>query len=935
MISIIGYLYPNIVNVDYYSLENKLQVVVEFDREISPSEVRFNWNDSRTVYYVEIENENLQSAFLPVSKGPLEGIQLTPTRNTVAIFFFTIVPVKADWYVVGNKIVVNFPHSVVNQKFSFSFLNAPLDVVIREFSRALGINISLYEGVRDTEVNLDVKNVEIEKALRLLFLNNPNVCYAYGPDGTLYLGLEDEIKNNFAMYWQIYDGEISAERIKALLSSGTFMNFLKDKSKVFVYGGIREHRLVSDAISVRPTKSWYYYSYTVDANIVENFLNNISTIYDFKYVVLASLKQVAIYANSEVANTVGYLVSTLKDVNALDYDGMIDVKVKYPERIVQVLESLNIPYKVFGGIIKVPSFYKEIVERLNNDRSIGNPYRMVFEDISLKTVKNAMDYLGISENNGKVIESNGKVFVTLFVTEEIYRRFNQFVEISGTKTAKVKVSDDKLKNVRIMKKFDDGSVLVEGKEKVIEELMKISKKERRYVVKLTPFDPPKDLIISMVDATPVFQSDYTIVFEGVDDSTISEIEKIRDQFGKQIVELRKIEPESKKILEDLFNVNVYELKDKVYIEGDRAKEAKDFYEKNIGTMYIEEVKVDIENFDEIKSIFNDLYNVTAKYYPLNNLLILKGEKNNVEQAKNFLSEYNLEKEVKLFNVPFSENIKVIIESVIPDSKVYDLNGKLLVFGDKNMFDEVEDLLMNVNQNNSIVEINTDIDNLEEFVKFNFGNKIEILRLNGKIFAKGNLNDLNVLKEKLRSFEQSFVSVENGKININVKDYNLKNLIDKIFSKFNLDIIFESEINKHVTLNVAEITLDDFINFLNEQGVNVRRKENIMYFNDNTKKIMVKNGLITINATNATIVEISRNVYPKFGYAVIVDSVDDDLNIVLNNATLKEFENILLKKVDITKEGSLVYIKPKGKVEEKIMLWNLKMENLILMPKMFH
>ncbi|ANQ52966.1 type II and III secretion system protein [Thermosipho sp. 1063] len=909
-----SFLFSKILNIDYYFVEDKLQVVLELDNEVLPSKVRFGWNDSKTVYYLSINGEFVQSSFLPVSKGPLEGIQLSPSENSADIFFFTIVPVNSDWYVVGNKIIVDFPSSVKDRKFSFSFLNAPLDVVIREFSKALGINISLYEGVRNIEVNLDVKDVTIEKALRLLFLNNPKVCYAYGPDGTLYLGLEEEINKNFAMYWQIYDGEVSAEKIKSLLGSGTFMSFLKDKSKVFVYGGIREHRIISDAISVRPSKSWYYYSYTVSKNTVEEFLKNISSIYEFKYVVLEPLKQVAIYADTEISNTIGYLISTLRDNGIVDFYDYIDVKVRYPQRIASVLDSINIPYKMFGEVIKVPKIFKGLVEKINNDRSIGNPYRMVIESIKLDTVKSAISYLGIGENNAKVTEVNGKIFVTLFVTEELYKRFNQFIEIAGTKTARLKLDRSLLSKVKVLKEFDDGTYLIEGKEKIIEKLMRMTQNKKRYVLELTPFDPPKELFLSLIDATPVYYSDKTLIYDNIDDSLIAEIEKIRKQFGNEIVEIGVIDDNFKKILEELFGVTVYRLKNKVYIKGEKAKQAKEFFDKNSVSYKTEKVNVKIENFGEVQSIIKDLYNIETKYYPESKLLILRGTDENIKQAKKFLDNYNKGKVIKFVDLPYTDGIKSVVEST-SSVKVFDLNGKILLVGEERELLEVEDLLNSIDAKQSIIEINSNVQNIEEFVKFNFEDRIKILNLNGKILAKGTPEDLKKLQERLRDFDEKIVNVEDEKLKIDVKDYNLKDLIERVFRAYGKDVVFESDIVGSVTLKVEGITLNNFEDYLKKYGIDIRKNGKIVYIEKTSKILNVKDGKISINATDVSIADMVREVYPKFGYAVIVDSVDEKLNLVLNKSTLEDFEKILTKKVDITKEGSIVYIEPKDQVKE--------------------
>ncbi|MDK2839206.1 MAG: ral secretion pathway protein [Thermosipho sp. (in: thermotogales)] len=914
-------LIANLVNVDYYINGNKMQLIIENDRNLQPSEVDFGWNDSQNVYYLTLKNTISKNSFLPVSKGPLEGLQIVTINNDTNVFLFYLVPVKVDWIVMGNKIVITMPVSVSDKKYSFSFLDAPLDVVIRDFSDAIGVNISLYDGVRNKNVNLEVNDVSIEDALRLLLLNNPDVCYAYGPDGTLYLGLENEIKKNFAYYWQIYYEEIDSEKIRLLLGAGTFANYIKDKSKLFVYGGIREHRLIADAISQQPSKSWYYFKFNVSKEVLEDFLTNISSIYDFKYSILYGLRQVAIYSDNESANTIGYLISILKDSFDDPFFDYVTVEVGYPERIKTILESLNIPFKSLGQDIKVPEKFRDVVIRLNNDRTIGNPYRMVFEDINVDTVKRALEYLSVSEENGKVLEVNGKVFVTLFVTKQVYSRFMQFLELASVKTLRLKINKENLKlyDVEILKEFSDGSFLIRGKEKVIDEIIANNTLNSKFVLEITPFDPPKAVFKALLDASPVYETDNLMVFNNANNDMENKVKEIRESYGEKIqfIENIHLNESQTKILKDLYNIEVINTEKGVILKGRQISKAFEFINNYFGNSenkyYLE--KINLQNYEELQGVISQLYKVNMEYYPKSQILILNGSSENVEKAREFVRKYSQGKSFKILNNVYFDGIDELLKEV-GELKVFKINNNVLLLGSQSEIDEAETLLENLTNDSTIVSLASDLDEakINELLNLYFGNSVIVKKIDDKFYLKGNKKLVYRAIELLKEFSKNQISFENGRLYIDVKNYDLNALIKKVFLLATKKIvILDEEINKKVDIKLSNASIEDFEKLLNEYGIFVREENGFLHVGRKLKSqfLEVVDNKITINATNISIEQLAREIYPKFGYSVLIDSVTDNLNIVLKDSSLDEFENIISSKVDITKEGSMVFIKPKG------------------------
>ncbi|SHH41238.1 type II secretion system protein GspD [Thermosipho atlanticus] len=944
--------FSKVVNITYYVEEEKLVVLVELDHEAQPTEVNFGWNESQTVYYLELsENYVSSNSFLPVSKGPLEGIQIINTSEGINVFLFMLLPTKLNWYVLNNKIFIEMPLSISDKTVDYSFINAPLDVVARELSSTIGVDVSLYESVRNMTVNLDVSNATIEEAFRQFLLNNPDISYAFTPDKKLFLGTPEEISKNFARYWYVYDGKVNVDKIKTLLGSGTFIHYLKDKAKIFVYGGVREHRMIADAISLTPTESWHYFSYLVDENTLQEFLNNIMQIYEFKFVILKSLKQVAIYSDNEVANMVGYYISILKTEEMVDEMNLEKIKVGYPERIKTILDNLGIKNNLIGEYVEVPKKYTPLVLEMNKDRVIGNPYRLVLEDVYFDTVKNALDYLNISAENSKVTENNGKVFVTLFVTEEKYNRFLQFIDIASTKTIKVKVERNLISDfdIKILSE-DENGLLIEGKEKVIDEVLKFVKeynlkvsaeqkqKEKEnivnYTLNLLPTDPNIEVFEVLLNATPTYYTKEYAIFEINKDELESfknAVDNIRQEFGKKIqfIDGFVIDESLKTLVKELYDVDVLDLQNGYLLKGIKVDQAINFI-----TNYarredeIKEVtkllEITLENSDEIVKILKEIYNIDSIYFPGIRYLYMKGKSEAIEKAIQFVQSIEQQKvksKIKILNLSATEQLKNVL-SEVADLQIYTYQNKTILYGTEESINKAEEIIDNLISKTYVtkIETNLDFEKIKELVNFLYGDEVSVISIGNKVYFKGPkiyiddiINQINMISEseKTEMEQNKDIYVENGLIYVDVKDYQIDSLIDLVFKKLNKAIVFKEYLDKQVSLNLNGVTFEKFVKVLEKFGI-VLKEENGIYYvsNENAKNIYISDGKIFIDVVDAPLTDVAKTVYSDLGFSIIIDGVDEKLTLKLDNATLEDFENVIKEKVDIVKEGQVVFIKPK-------------------------
>jgi len=242
-------------------------------------------------------------------------------------------------------------------------MNIKTDIFFKEMSDFFGLNVSLYDSAKNKDVSIKLSNASIEETIRSVLIAT-NLSYAYSANQVLYFGSSDDIMKNFGTFWQIYDGQVDVERLKTVLGSGAYAAYSKDKSKLFVYGGVKEYRLLAEALVPNPKETWYYVPYTASDSEIEGYMGKLSQIYDIKYVIVPNLKKVAIYGTD--LKQVELLIQSYKPVVKEEKVTYVFVKVNYPERVLDVFKVLYPEFdpKVIGSNIYVPSGYEKIVSTL-------------------------------------------------------------------------------------------------------------------------------------------------------------------------------------------------------------------------------------------------------------------------------------------------------------------------------------------------------------------------------------------------------------------------------------------------------------------------------------------------------------------------------------------------------------------------------------------
>ncbi|MCX7654878.1 MAG: hypothetical protein N2Z58_09425, partial [Fervidobacterium sp.] len=345
------------------------------------------------------------------------------------------------------------------------------------------------------------------------------------------------------------------------------------------------------------------------------------------------------------------------------------VDVLYPQRIanaMQILYPKSNP-KVSNGKLYVVSGFEQFVESLSKDPIIGAPWKVIVEDVSEEVINIAAEYLGIDKENYTVKTINEKLIVTIFASQETYKRFLNFLDMFGNVSYLVRVDDEYLKrfNVRILQSFSDGTKLVSGKIKEIERLKKaISEDITTYTVQQLPTDPSPE-IFSKLTGTVVESKDGLLIFtvsKSRMESLKREIEQIRKSYSVNILVLEdKFSTEEKDAVEKIYGVKVYNVDDKIIIYGNLANEARNMLESLANKNQVIELvqqRVSDGMLDMLKSLFKiNIYNV-------GNAMYIVGSKDSVEQAKKYILSYT--------SMEVSTNVEMSQSHIEYISKVYNV-----------------------------------------------------------------------------------------------------------------------------------------------------------------------------------------------------------------------------------------------------------------------
>ncbi|PHJ12441.1 hypothetical protein IM41_07600, partial [Fervidobacterium sp. SC_NGM5_G05] len=307
-------LYSELLDVSYVTSTNEIVIVLSFSK--APNVLYYGKNESRTVHYFLIDDFAKGSIYLPISIGSTEGVQIVPIDGKVNAFVYTLTPGSVKYNTTGTKLYIRLPYSMSSKRLTASFANIKSDILIKDVAEFFGIKVVLYDGAKDKSVSIKLDNSSIEDVIRTI-LTAANLSYAYASDQVMYIGSKEEIQKNFAVFWQVYDAQVNVEKLREVLSAGSYLGLTRDKSKVFIYGGVNEYKMIAEALVPMKVQDWYYISYNVSDKDIEEALSQISKIYGFTtddYVILKEQKKIAVKTSKplEVENLLKQIMARIQ-----------------------------------------------------------------------------------------------------------------------------------------------------------------------------------------------------------------------------------------------------------------------------------------------------------------------------------------------------------------------------------------------------------------------------------------------------------------------------------------------------------------------------------------------------------------------------------------------------------------------------------------------
>ncbi|MGQ9855917.1 MAG: type II secretion system protein GspD [Fervidobacterium sp.] len=749
LIFISEFLFGSLIDINFTTTANQVVVTLTFNK--SPKIVYFGKNESKTVHYFLIDEAVYSSAYLPVSSGSVEGVHVIPIDGKLNLFIYTLTPVNSSAETSGTKIYIRFPISMSSKRISGSFIGLKTELFFKEFADFFGLKTVVYDSAKGKDLNMKFDNSTVEDAIRGI-LTTTGLSYAYSSDGTLYFGSTEEISKNFATFWQIYDGQVDSEKLRAVLGTGAYAAYSKDKSKLFVYGGVREYRLLTEALIPSAKISWYYIPYTASDQEIDDYMKRLSQIYDIKYVILPSQKSVAVYGAD--VKQVEELVRSYKPVVKEEKVNYVPVQVNYPIRVANAFKMLYPEFepKVVGSFVYVPAGYEKTIQTLSADPTIGNPWRLVFDDVPEDVVRRAISYFEIKDEDYSLQSSDGRVFITIFVNETIYKRFMQFVDLAGDARDIVRVDNEFLKkfNVTVLQTFSDGTKLVSGRIDEIQRLKKaIAENIVNLVIKVTPEDPSAEVLTKITGYPATISDGYLIItvnkFE--EDSVKKSIDNIRKLYGKEIVVVQdQYSPDAKKLVEEIYGVRTFGIDGQLVLYGPQASAAKGFLEKFSSQQQIVRV-AQVES--NAKSMVEELFNV--KIYNVGDTSYVVGRESDVLKAQQYIQT--------LSSTVVEPIVKLTQTHIDYIKKVYNVNieyfgdiNKAYIVGSSDNVLRAAAYLKSLNYTTFVdsvkVQNNVKREDIEKLARI-VGLTIETEQIGDTIYLRGQESDIKRLKNEIQ------------------------------------------------------------------------------------------------------------------------------------------------------------------------------------------
>ncbi|WP_448378643.1 STN domain-containing protein, partial [Fervidobacterium sp.] len=340
---------------------------------------------------------------------------------------------------------------------------------------------------------------------------------------------------------------------------------------------------------------------------------------------------------------------------------------------------------------------------------------------------------------------------------------------------------------------------------------------------------------------------------------------------------------------------------------------------------------------------NSLFELNVKVEVIGDTIYLKGRRNDIEKLKSEIEKLTQSPELKYELINYDE----VLDSVVKELygvKTYKVKSGYVVYGTQEQLANVKSFVSGFSTQLEVRALTTKLEakDIETIISV-YDPNVKHYKIGDKVYLVGKKESLDKIEIEMSQFDvQSEYNIINGKLLIEVTDKNLAELVMKVSSVFKEQVILVDELKTNVTLRLLVADFKSFLEYLQTFGVTYRQTDDVYLIYSSVpqqiafqgqqqtqpvqpEEVIVKDGLITINASNKNVTDIVSQVLSKLGKSYKIDDIQTKVfSVSLNNIDYETFKSVFSEWVDIKEIGNVVYVsKPVSVSESKVSVKNGK------------
>ncbi|MFN6991758.1 MAG: type II secretion system protein GspD, partial [Fervidobacterium sp.] len=375
------------------------------------------------------------------------------------------------------------------------------------------------------------------------------------------------------------------------------------------------------------------------------------------------------------------------------------------------------------------------------------------------------------------------------------------------------------------------------------------------------------------------------------------------QNEQKSIQIFEYPSELNEVIKQYYKVDTFPTKNGYIVIGfkEQLENVKNFL---MNLKLIENSLVVVQNNLENKDLdaLVNIFDPNVRYFVVKDKVYLIGHKDSILRIKNEIESFDANKEYNLINGNLSINVK-------------DKSIKEVLFESAKLLSTEVIFLSEFNNNCSVRLIVKDFETLLEYFK----------SYNISYEKIGNIYYISQRKETVTQVPEGSkqeptqlpvvtgeVSVQNGLITVNVSNKNVGDVISEVMSKLNRPFKLEKIDSTIYSMYLMDVDYETFKNIFSS-WVNFTEIGSVTYISPkstviDSKKVFVKDGLITAKISDEDLNFVLQSVFEGFGYPVVfAKPIDKKATMSIVDVDFETFKSIMFNYgISIKKSGN-VYI----------------------------